>query len=83
MRLLKGQLLTIAAEQKCEEIRAIRGDVVQATWGAEIRNYVLHPYKMVKDQRTNWETFDAERFLNGDGGFDKFIGQFLRSKALE
>ena len=76
-------MLSIAVEQKCEEIWAIRGDVVKATWGVDIRNYVLHPYKMVKVQRTNWETFDAKRFLNGDGDFDQCIGEFLRSKALE
>ena len=44
----------------------IRGDVVEAAWGAQIRNYVLHPYKMVKDQRTNWVTTDTNGFLDGD-----------------
>jgi len=51
--------LAIANEQRLQEIKLIRGDaVVEAAWGAQIRNYVLHPYKMVKDQRTNWETTD-------------------------
>ena len=58
--------MAIANEQRLQEIKLIRGDVVEAAWGAQIRNYVLHPYKMVKDQRTNWETTDTNGFLDGD-----------------
>ena len=79
---LKAQLLAIAQEQRCREIKEIRGDVVQATWGAQIRNYVLHPYKQVKDQRTGWETSQAEQFLDGEL-LDDCIGAYLRYKARE
>ena len=81
MRRLKAQLLAIAQEQKCDEIRAIRGDAVEAAWGAQIRNYVLQPYKMVKDQRCNWETSDAQSFLDGD--LEGCIAELLRAKAKE
>mmetsp|Transcript_30586 Transcript_30586/g.35129 ORF Transcript_30586/g.35129 Transcript_30586/m.35129 type:complete len:499 (+) Transcript_30586:98-1594(+) len=81
MKRVKAQLLAIAQEQKCEEIKAIRGDAVEAAWGAQVRNYVLQPYKMVKDQRNNWETSDAQGFLDGD--LEECIGELLRTKARE
>jgi peptide chain release factor 2 len=81
LKRLKGQLLAIANEQRLDEIRLIRGDIVEAAWGAQIRNYVLHPYKMVKDQRTNWETTDTAGFLDGD--LEDCIGSLLRQRAKE
>jgi peptide chain release factor 2 len=81
LKRLKGQLLAIAKEQRVAEIKAIRGDAVEAAWGAQIRNYVLHPYKMIKDQRTNWETTDAQGFL--DGNLEECIGELLRARARE
>ena len=81
LKRLKGQLLAIANEQRLEEIQAIRGDAVEAAWGAQIRNYVLHPYRMVKDQRTNWETTDTTGFLDGD--LDDCITALLRQRAKE
>ena len=78
---VKAALLAIAQEQKCEEIKAIRGDVVEAGWGAQIRNYVLQPYKMIKDQRTNWETSDAQGFLDGD--LEDCVAELLRHRARE
>jgi len=64
MKRLKAQLLAVAQEQRVQEIKQIRGDMVEASWGAQIRNYVLHPYKMVKDQRTGWETSNTQAFLD-------------------
>lgn len=81
MKRLKGQLVAIAKEQRVEEIQAIRGDAVEAAWGAQIRNYVLHPYKMIKDQRTNWESTDTQGFLDGD--LEDCIGALLRERARE
>lgn len=81
MKRLKGQLLAIANEQRLSELDAIRGDVVEASWGAQVRNYVLHPYKMIKDQRTNWETTDTSGFLDGD--LEGCIGSLLRHRAKE
>lgn len=78
---VKAQLLAIAQEQRCEEIQAIRGDAVEAAWGAQVRNYVLQPYKMVKDQRCNWETSDTQGFLDGD--LEACIGELLRTRARE
>jgi peptide chain release factor 2 len=76
---LRVQLLAIAQEQRVQEIRDIRGDMVQASWGAQIRNYVLHPYKQVKDPRTGWESTNAQAFLDGDL-LDECIGAYLRFK---
>lgn len=81
MKMLKEQLLAIAQEQRCEEIKAIRGDAVEAAWGAQIRNYVLQPYKMIKDQRTNWESSDTKGFLDGD--LESCISELLRFRAKE
>mmetsp|Transcript_4114 Transcript_4114/g.5595 ORF Transcript_4114/g.5595 Transcript_4114/m.5595 type:complete len:459 (+) Transcript_4114:164-1540(+) len=81
LKLLKEQLLAIAQEQKCEEIKAIRGDAVEAAWGAQIRNYVLQPYKMIKDQRSNYESSDPMSFLDGD--LEECISSLLRYRANE
>ena len=75
-QILYGKLLAIAEQQRAAEVSEIRGDVVQAAWGAQIRNYVLHPYKMVKDVRTNVETADAPGVL--DGNLGEFIESYLR-----
>lgn len=77
--LLKAKLLVIAQEQKLKEIKEIKGDMVKAEWGQQIRNYVLHPYKMVKDLRTGTESSDPQGVLNGE--LDIFIQSFLRHKA--
>lgn len=79
MKRLKAQLLAIAREQRVTEIQQIRGDQVEATWGAQIRNYVLHPYKLVKDQRTGWETSDTQSVLDGD--LEACIAANLRFQA--
>jgi peptide chain release factor 2 len=81
MKRLKAQLLAIAKEQRVEEIKEIRGDQVEASWGAQIRNYVLHPYKLIKDQRTNWESSDVQGFLDGD--LEDCIAELLRYRAKE
>ena len=73
------QLLAIVQEQNLADYQQVRGDVVEASWGAQIRNYVLHPYKLVKDQRTGWETGNTQAFLDGD--LDDCIGTYLRWKA--
>ena len=76
MALLKSKLMVIAAEQRAAEIADIRGDIVEAAWGNQIRNYVFHPYQMVKDLRTMKETNDINNFL--DGNIDQFIYELLR-----
>ena len=76
MNLLKAKLLVIAKEQRAAEISEIKGDIVEAAWGTQIRNYVFHPYQMVKDLRTKQETNDLDSVLNGD--LDPFINKLLR-----
>lgn len=76
--MLKAKLLVIAQEQKAKEIADIRGDAVEAAWGNQIRNYVFHPYQMVKDLRTNQETTAIESVM--DGALDNFIEAYLRQE---
>jgi peptide chain release factor 2 len=76
MALLMAKLLVIAQEQRAAEIADIRGDIVEAAWGNQIRNYVFHPYQMVKDLRTSEETTDVQGVMDGD--LDPFIQSLLR-----
>ena len=80
MILLKAKLLIIAKDQRAAEIADIKGDIVEAAWGNQIRNYVFHPYQMVKDLRTMQETNDINNFLDGD--LDQFIYELLRHNIL-
>lgn len=75
---LKAKLLVIAEEQRASEIKQIRGDAVKAEWGQQIRNYVFHPYKLVKDVRTGYETSDITSVM--DGELDPFIKAYLKHK---
>jgi peptide chain release factor 2 len=75
---LKAQLLAIAQEQRLQDIKSIRGDIVEASWGAQIRNYVMQPYKLVKDGRSSWETSDVDGFLDGGQALEECIGSLLR-----
>ena len=75
MALLMAKLLVIAQEQRAAEIADIRGDIVEAAWGNQIRNYVFHPYQMVKDLRTQHETTDVQGVMDGD--LDPFIQSLL------
>ncbi|MFM7237931.1 MAG: peptide chain release factor 2, partial [Cyanobium sp.] len=76
MALLKAKLLVIAQEQRAAKIADIRGDIVEAAWGNQIRNYVFHPYQMVKDLRTGEETTDVQGVM--DGELDPVIQSLLR-----
>jgi len=81
MALLKSKLMVIAVEQRAEEIADIRGDIVEAAWGNQIRNYVFHPYQMVKDLRTDQETTDVDSVMKGE--IDIFIQSLLRQNIEE
>jgi len=77
MKILRARLFDLEQEkQEAEQVR-LKGKHVEAGWGNQIRSYVLHPYKMVKDLRTGYETGNAEAVLNG--GLDDFIEIYLRS----
>ena len=76
MALLTAKLMIIAQEQQAQAIADIRGDMVEAAWGNQIRNYVFHPYQMVKDLRTSEETTAIDDVM--DGRLDPFIQAYLR-----
>lgn len=78
LAILKAKLLIIAQEQRAKEIADIRGDAVDAAWGNQIRNYVFHPYQLVKDLRTNYETTAISSVM--DGELDPFIETYLRQE---
>jgi peptide chain release factor 2 len=78
MQILKAKLLIIAQEQHAQKIADIRGDIVEAAWGNQIRNYVFHPYQMVKDLRTGVETTSIQDVMNGE--LDPFIQSYLRQQ---
>ncbi|MGC9526738.1 MAG: peptide chain release factor 2 [Limnospira sp.] len=78
MALLKAKLLIVAQEQRAQAVAEIRGDLVEAAWGNQIRNYVFHPYQMVKDLRTGEETTAIDDVMNGE--LDAFIQAYLRQE---
>jgi len=78
MALLTSKLLVIAQEQRTQAIADIRGDMVEAAWGNQIRNYVFHPYQMVKDLRTEVETTAVSDVMDGD--LEAFIQAYLRQE---
>jgi peptide chain release factor 2 len=75
MKLLRSKLAQLAVEQHQDKIAELKGPTKSAEWGAQIRNYVLHPYTMVKDVRTKYEERDAASVL--DGKIDGFISSYL------
>ena len=81
MAYLKAKLLVVAREQQAAEIQEIRGDIVKAEWGQQIRNYVFFPYKLVKDTRTGLERADFDRVLDGD--LDAYMEAFLHWRAKD
>jgi len=77
MRILYSRILEGELEKQAEERAKLKGKRIEAGWGNQIRSYVLHPYKMVKDHRTDYETSNTEAVLNGE--IDGFITAYLRS----
>jgi peptide chain release factor 2 len=75
MRLLKAQLYDIELQKKREKQMAVEKNKKKIEWGSQIRNYVLHPYKMVKDLRTDYQTGNVQAVL--DGEIDEFINAYL------
>jgi len=79
MRILRSRLLEIKKAEKDEEIAVLRGEYTKAEWGSQIRSYVLHPYQMVKDHRTEYETGNTQAVLDGD--LQAFMEAYLRQSG--
>jgi peptide chain release factor 2 len=79
MRILYSRILERELEKQAEERAKLKGKRIEAGWGNQIRSYVLHPYKMVKDHRTGYETSNPEAVLSGE--LDDFLTAYLRSIA--
>lgn len=78
LRILKSKLYQLELDKRTELQREAEGKKRKIEWGSQIRSYVLHPYKMVKDHRTSYETSDVNGVLDGD--IEKFINSFLRNQ---
>jgi len=76
MKMLKAKLYVIEQEKKNQELNAIKGKYQNIEFGSQIRSYVMHPYSMVKDHRTNTETSNVSKVLDGD--IDLFIESYLK-----
>ena len=77
MRILRARLLELRQAEREEERAVLRGEYTKAEWGSQIRSYVLHPYQMVKDHRTDYETGNTQSVLDGD--LNGFMEAYLRS----
>jgi peptide chain release factor 2 len=81
MQVLKSQLYDLEVRRQEAELSDLKGEDVDAGWGSQIRSYVLHPYKMVKDHRTEYETGNTQAVL--DGRLDEFMEAYLKMKVGE
>ncbi len=78
MKVLRGRLYDLKLQQQEEEISKLRGEYQKAEWGSQIRSYVMHPYQLVKDHRTDHEKGNIQSVLDGD--IDEFIEAYLKQK---
>ena len=78
LKILRAKLFEIEEERRLKELADLRGEHVKAEWGSQIRSYVLHPYQLVKDHRTEYETGNAQAVL--DGRLDDFMEAYLRHR---
>jgi peptide chain release factor 2 len=81
MKVLKGRLYMLESQKRDDKIAQLYGDKSEIAWGSQIRSYVMQPYQMVKDHRTNFQTGNVEAVL--DGQLDEFIENYLRFRAKQ
>ena len=81
LKVLKARLLEMKLAEQDRQMAALRGEYTKAEWGSQIRSYVLHPYQMVKDHRTDYEVGNTQAVL--DGNIDGFIEAYLRFRLTE
>jgi peptide chain release factor 2 len=79
-KILRARLYDLELEKKRKELQAVEDSKLDIAWGSQIRSYVLHPYRLVKDHRTKYETSDTDRVL--DGAIDDFIYQYLVHRGV-
>ena len=79
MSMLRSKLVELEERKRAEEIAREKGDAQDVNFGSQIRNYVMHPYKQVKDLRTSVEVGDVQRVLDGD--LDEFVRSYLLQHA--
>lgn len=80
MKILRARLYELELEKKQKELQAVEDSKLDIAWGSQIRSYVLHPYRMVKDHRTKYESSDTDRVLDGD--VDDFILRYLVERGV-
>ncbi|MBE7040582.1 MAG: peptide chain release factor 2 [Ruminococcaceae bacterium] len=80
MKMLKAKLVEMAEREHKEKIEDLKGDMKDIAWGSQIRSYVFHPYSMVKDHRTSYETGNTGAVMDGD--LDPFINAYLKGASL-
>ena len=78
LKVLRARLFEIQQQEHADQISDLKGEFKKVEWGSQIRSYVLHPYQMVKDHRTDYETGNTQAVL--DGNLDGFIEAYLRMK---
>ena len=79
LKVLKARLLELKAAEQKEELDGLRGEYTKAEWGSQIRSYVLHPYQLVKDHRTEHEMGNTQAVLDGD--LDSFMEAYLKKTS--
>lgn len=80
MKMLRSKLIEKKEAEELEKLSQIRGEIKKIEWGSQIRSYVFHPYTMVKDHRTNFETADINGVMNGD--IMDFINDYLKKSGV-
>ncbi|MDI1471823.1 MAG: peptide chain release factor 2 [Thermodesulfovibrio sp.] len=80
MKILKSKLYNLMQKEKEEKMKALTGDKKNISWGNQIRSYILHPYRLIKDHRTDLEVYNVDQVLDGD--IDIFIEAYLKKFAV-